>query len=169
VLADEPTAHLDYVQAGMIIALLRKIADEGRTVVVSTHDERLTPGAGRILDMSPARADEVSFAKRLTLAAGETLFRQGERGELAFVVEEGEIEMFRTTPGGNEELVRRSGPGDYFGELAPVLKMPRTATARTNRHTVVLAMSGAELRQYLSQRGLGAGGNGAGRDADPSG
>ena len=169
VLADEPTAHLDYVQAGAIIALLRKIADEGRTVVVSTHDERLTPVAGRILDMSPAGAGEVSFAKRVTLAAGETLFRQGERGELAFVVEEGEVEMFRTTQGGGEELVRRSGPGDYFGELAPVLKMPRTATARTNRHTVVLAMSGAELRQYLSRRASAAGGNGAGGAADASG
>ena len=169
VLADEPTAHLDYVQAGAIIALLRKIADEGRTVVVSTHDERLTPVAGRILDMSPAGAGEVSFAKRVTLAAGETLFRKGERGELAYVVEEGEVEMFRTTGGGGEELVRRSGPGDYFGELAPVLKMPRTATARSNRHTVVLAMSGAELRQYLSRRASVTGGNGDGGAADASG
>ena len=57
VLADEPTAHLDYVHAGAIIALLREIADKGRTVVVSTHDERLTPSRPdmRCLPRVPAR------------------------------------------------------------------------------------------------------------------
>jgi putative ABC transport system ATP-binding protein len=169
VLADEPTAHLDYVQAGTIIELLRKIADEGRTVVVSTHDERLTPVADRILDMTPAGASEVSFAKRLELAAGETLFRQGEQGELAYVVAQGEIELFRATADDREQIVRRSGPGGYFGELAPVLKMPRTATARATRPTVVLAMSGAELRQYLSEPASIASANGASDSADAAG
>jgi putative ABC transport system ATP-binding protein len=170
VLADEPTAHLDYVQAGAIIALLRKIADEGRTVVVSTHDERLTPVADSILDMSPVGAEQVSFAKRVSLAAGETLFREGERGELAYVVEQGEIELFKITQDGREELVRSAGPGSYFGELAPVLKMPRTATARATQASVVLAMSGAELRRYVLRPVAGAAPNGdAGGPVDATG
>lgn len=148
VLADEPTAHLDYIQVDGLIRLLRSIADEGRTVIVSTHDERLTPVADRILDMTPAGADDVSFAREVRLAAGEVLFSEGDVGELAYVVKEGEIEIVRAGAGG-EELVARLSAGNYFGELAPVLKMPRTATARAGGETVVLALSGAELRQHL--------------------
>lgn len=155
VLADEPTAHLDYVQVDGLIRLLRAIADEGRTVIVSTHDERLTPVADRVLDMTPAGADSVSFAREVSLAQGEVLFSEGDPGELAYVVVEGEIEIIRGA-GPSEELVARVGAGSYFGELAPVLKLPRTATARAAVPSRVLAMSGAELRQHLrAERGAG--------------
>ena len=50
-LADEPTAHLDRVQVAGILHLLRSLADEGRTLVVATHDERLQPLADQVLDM----------------------------------------------------------------------------------------------------------------------
>jgi putative ABC transport system ATP-binding protein len=53
VLADEPTAHLDYIQIEGVLKLLRQIADEGRVVVVATHDERIVPLADRIAELSP--------------------------------------------------------------------------------------------------------------------
>src|SRR5262249_46286070 len=43
ILADEPTAHLDYIQVEGVIRLVRDLADDGRLVVVATHDERLVP------------------------------------------------------------------------------------------------------------------------------
>ncbi len=41
VLADEPTGNLDAVNAQKIIDILRMLKDKGKTVIVSTHDERI--------------------------------------------------------------------------------------------------------------------------------
>jgi putative ABC transport system ATP-binding protein len=149
VLADEPTAHLDYMQIEGLVKLLRQIADDGRTVIVSTHDERLTPLADHVQNLTPAGADEVSLARELKLDAGEVVFCQGEPGELVYTIERGEIEIVREHPDGQDELVARLGPGSYFGELGPMLKMPRTATASAACASVVLGLSGPEFRQRL--------------------
>ena len=50
-LADEPTAHLDHVQVGGVLRLLREIADASRIVVVATHDERLVPLADGVVEL----------------------------------------------------------------------------------------------------------------------
>ena len=54
-LADEPTAHLDHVQVGGVLRLLREIADAGRMVVVATHDERLVPLADGVVELGRDR------------------------------------------------------------------------------------------------------------------
>ena len=41
VLADEPTGNLDAVNAQRIIDILRMLKEKGKTVIVSTHDERI--------------------------------------------------------------------------------------------------------------------------------
>lgn len=51
-LADEPTAHLDHTQVDAVRSTLRSIAGSGRMVIVSTHDDRLSPVADRVVDMS---------------------------------------------------------------------------------------------------------------------
>ena len=53
ILADEPTAHLDYIQVESVLTTLRDLADADRTVVIATHDERLLPLADRIVELSP--------------------------------------------------------------------------------------------------------------------
>ncbi len=44
ILADEPTGNLDESNGEQIFDVLEKLSDEGRTVIVVTHDSRL---AGR--------------------------------------------------------------------------------------------------------------------------
>ena len=57
VLADEPTAHLDHTQIEAVRSTLRAIADAGRIVVISTHDDRLGEVADRVVQMgSSARS-----------------------------------------------------------------------------------------------------------------
>jgi putative ABC transport system ATP-binding protein len=52
VLADEPTAALDWESGSSVMALLRQLATEnGRAVVIVTHDERATSYADRIVTM----------------------------------------------------------------------------------------------------------------------
>ena len=59
VLADEPTASLDWRSGGEIAAMLRRIAEEqGKLVVVVTHDPRMTPFGQRIVTMEDGRIVE---------------------------------------------------------------------------------------------------------------
>ena len=56
-LADEPTAHLDYRQVEGILGLLRQLASGERVVVVATHDQRLLPLADQVVELGAHVAD----------------------------------------------------------------------------------------------------------------
>ncbi|MEB3861577.1 MAG: ABC transporter ATP-binding protein [Desulfurococcales archaeon] len=58
VLADEPTANLDYENKVRVVKLLREAASEGRTVVFATHDPELVQGADRIIRVLDGRVVE---------------------------------------------------------------------------------------------------------------
>lgn len=52
VLADEPTGALDCATGIEVVKLLRKIAEQGKTVVMVTHNEELATMADRIIHIS---------------------------------------------------------------------------------------------------------------------
>ena len=52
VLADEPTGNLDPDSAAPVLALLRRIADDGRAVLLVTHDDEATRLADRVLTLA---------------------------------------------------------------------------------------------------------------------
>jgi ABC-type lipoprotein export system ATPase subunit len=54
-LADEPTANLDSKTGRLIVALLRSLRVEDRTVVIATHDDAIAAKADLILEMSDGR------------------------------------------------------------------------------------------------------------------
>ena len=56
-LADEPTAHLDHIQVEGILRLMRELASPGRVVVVSTHDDRVSQLADRVIELAPNFSD----------------------------------------------------------------------------------------------------------------
>jgi ABC-type antimicrobial peptide transport system, ATPase component len=130
IVADEPTAHLDFVQVEEVLGLIRELAAPGRLVVVATHDDRFSPLADRVIELAPKRDAEEPAARSAVLAAGDVLFTQGEPAPLIYVVEEGEIELFRPLADGGEEVLSRRGPGTWFGEMGPMLGLPRSASAR---------------------------------------
>ena len=110
--------------------LLRSIASPGRVVVIATHDERMTPLADRCVNMvADTNGDDIGVSE-VTLTAGEVLFEQGSRGHLVYIVASGEIVLSRVRADRSEEVLRTVGPGGYFGELGPMLGLPRSATAR---------------------------------------
>ncbi|MGO9455932.1 MAG: ATP-binding cassette domain-containing protein [Acidimicrobiales bacterium] len=140
VVADEPTAHLDHLQVEGVLVLIRKLATAGRLVLVSTHDDRITQIADRVIELVPHFSGADRGPEEVKLDAGQVLFEMGDRGELVYVVEEGEIEIYRTRADGTEEFVATIGPGNYFGELGPMFNLPRSASAR--------ARTGSRLTAY---------------------
>jgi putative ABC transport system ATP-binding protein len=57
VVADEPTGNLDSRTAASVQDLLRRIADDGRTVIVVTHDETAAKRFGRVIHLKDGRVD----------------------------------------------------------------------------------------------------------------
>jgi putative ABC transport system ATP-binding protein len=149
VLADEPTAHLDHGSVAQVLDLHRRLADEGRIIVVSTHDDRMLAVASQVIDFAP-RKDTVPTAVKpglLHLEAGETLIRRGDPGVLVYVVVEGRLSVERPEPDGAPPFVTELGPGDHVGEIAPLFGLPRSATVRTLTSTIVEGMSVEDFRR----------------------
>jgi MFS family permease len=68
------------------------------------------------------------LAARLTpvhAGAGDELIRVGDHGDRFYVVDKGEVEILV-----DDEPPRREGEGAYFGEIALLRDVPRTATVR---------------------------------------
>jgi len=55
--ADEPTGNLESNSGKVVVAALRQAADEGRTVVLVTHDLRLVDQVDRVLELSDGRLE----------------------------------------------------------------------------------------------------------------
>ena len=105
ILADEPTAHLDFIQVEEVLRLIRGLADGDRVVVVATHDSRILPIADRVVELLPQVASTNRAPETMRLAPGSVVFAQGTMGDFIYVVEEGELEIVRELSGGGEELL----------------------------------------------------------------
>ncbi len=138
-LADEPTAHLDPLQVDGVLVLLRTLAAAGRTVVISTHDDRLRPLADEVIDLGTA-ARPGADAPRLELTDGEVLFEEGSRGHLIYVVERGKVEISRGS-GQDREVLAVLGKGHQVGDLGALYQRPRSATVTARGATVVRSYS----------------------------
>ena len=60
--------------------------------------------------------------------AGDVLFREGESGEVMFVIQSGAVRITKEV-GGEDKVLAVLGPGEFLGELAILNGKPRTATA----------------------------------------
>ena len=148
VIADEPTASLDYVQVEGVLRLLRELASPGRVVVVATHDDRLLPLADQVIEMVPKFRDE-GAPIRTELAHGDELFAQGSRGTRIWVVEAGEIAIIREDGHGHEQQLACLDAGEHFGEMGPLFGLPRSASARAATDAVVMGYTVEQFRQHV--------------------
>lgn len=153
ILADEPTAHLDFIQVEEVLRLIRELADGDRVVVVATHDSRMLPMADRVVELTPDFADTNRSPELFELKAGVVLFEQSTMGELIYVVIEGEFDLVHELADGGEELIKVVGPGDYFGEMGVLFHMPRSATARARTDAKVMGYTAQAFRERLGAGG----------------
>lgn len=153
ILADEPTAHLDFIQVEEVLRLIRELASGEHVVVVATHDTRILPLADQVVELVPHVAVEHENTETVTIEAGEVLFSQGEMGDLIYIVTAGEIELARELASGGEEVIKIVGPGDYFGEMGPLFSLPRSATARAKTDALVVGYTIQAFRELLGPTG----------------
>jgi putative ABC transport system ATP-binding protein len=150
VVADEPTAHLDGIQVEAVLRLIREIAAAGRLVVVATHDDRITRIADQVVDLVKHSVAVKSGPRPLHVDAGKVIFRQGDASDYVYVIQSGRVEIYRERADGTEEPIRDVGPGGYFGELGPMLDLPRSASVRAAVDTELTALSLGDFRERYS-------------------
>lgn len=82
-------------------------------------------------------------------ARSEIIFHQGDTSRELYVVVEGRVRIFRTSPSGEETSINIFGPHDVIGEFAVVDGQPRSATARAIQPCALLAMAGDLFLQHM--------------------
>jgi putative peptide zinc metalloprotease protein len=84
------------------------------------------------------------------LEPGVMFIQQGELGEAFYVIESGRVEVFVSE---NEEkrLVVERGPGEYVGEIALLLRVPRTASVRTLEPTRLLVLQKSDFDRLVGE------------------
>jgi len=85
---------------------------------------------------------------RRSLAAGALIFREGERGDRAYIVESGTCEVYRETETG-EQSIAKIGPGRVIGELALFSQQGRTAHVRALTDMTLLEVTRDALEREL--------------------
>jgi NADH:ubiquinone reductase (H+-translocating) len=76
----------------------------------------------------------------MRFGAGETIVREGELSGRFYVITSGEVEVLQRADS-KEQVIRKLGPGDHFGEIAALGNRRRTATVRTLTATSVLSLA----------------------------
>ena len=74
----------------------------------------------------------VDAMEEAKVQANQEVIKQGDKGDILYVVEEGKLDCYKLFDGEEEsKLVRTYEPGDAFGELALLYNAPRAATIIT--------------------------------------
>ncbi|RMH68809.1 MAG: cyclic nucleotide-binding domain-containing protein [Actinomyces sp.] len=82
----------------------------------------------------------------VAVKAGRDLVREGEPGREFMIIVDGTATVRR-----RGRVIARLGPGDFFGELAVIAGVPRTATVTADTDMVVEALNRREFSTLLDE------------------
>jgi putative ABC transport system ATP-binding protein len=182
VLADEPTAALDEQSGREVVTLFQELArDEGCTIIMVTHDNRILDVADRIVNMvdghirSDVAVHETSviceFLRQFPLfadlqtstltevadkmmveeaEAGEVVIRQGDPGELFYLIRSGKVDVVVQQDGVSRQVAELN-EGQYFGEAALLRDEPRNATVIARTNSVFYTLGKADFKAVLAR------------------
>lgn len=98
------------------------------------------------------RATLFASMRRQKVAANQTIFWLGDRGDSFFLVDEGSVVVTVPNEAGEHVPLNTLGPGGFFGEISLLDGGPRTATVRAVEPTELLVLDREALHTFLRQR-----------------
>lgn len=84
-----------------------------------------------------------------SVKTGDIIIRQGDKGEAAYIIESGRVDITIERPGGKTHSVGTRGPGTMIGEMALVDNAPRTATITALEDCTLLEITRADFSRRL--------------------
>jgi CRP-like cAMP-binding protein len=102
-------------------------------------------------DVAPAKLKLLAFTSdRLSFASGQTLFKQGDPGDAAYVVLSGSADVLVNSQSG-EIKVATLGPNSIIGEIAILCDVGRNATIRAREPLETLRISKEHFLKLLAE------------------
>lgn len=86
--------------------------------------------------------------ERRTYQEGDRIFKEGDDGNFAYLVQSGAVEIFKESEG---KIITMVGPGGIFGEMALIDNKPRAASARAAGGTTVIMINRAMFNEKLKK------------------
>lgn len=154
----------------LVLSLLALVILTGRTLVLAAMRlpvwRRAEPRHTDIQDERVALLQQISLFAELSLPAltvlasrmrvehcepGTAIIRVGERGSCFYVITRGGVDVMTPGDDGREQTVASLGPGDYFGEIALLLDVPRTATVVTTSPADLLVLEKTDFEALMAE------------------
>jgi ABC-type lipoprotein export system ATPase subunit len=150
VATDEPTGNLDSRTAESVLTLFQTLVDQGKTVLMVTHDPDLAKRAGRTITLASGELLDEHLTKALptlphdllleatrelqrgVFAAGESIILPQSEPDKFYVVVKGDVDVYAPHPTGHEIWIDSLGPGQFFGEIALISGGLRSALVKAS-------------------------------------
>ena len=91
-----------------------------------------------------------TILQRQTYQAGDRIFKEGDEGNLVYVVQSGEVEIVKEIDG-VETMPGKVGQGGIFGEMALIDSQPRMAMARCSKGSTIIVVTRAMFDQKIKK------------------
>jgi MFS family permease len=153
VLVSELGARYAFVLVGFLLPVLT-IAGFKRMralddVAAPTRQQLLVDDVPMFAPLSLAAKERLATRLvALDVPAGATILRAGDVGDRFYLVDSGTVRI------GREDGETQSGPGDYFGEIALLRDIPRTATVTAASATRLYALERADFLAAVTGHAL---------------
>jgi len=94
-------------------------------------------------------ADIRAIMQEMRFRPGQVIIREGEMGDLFYVITEGHAEVLIRDADGAELILHEVGPGDFFGELSMLTNEPRSARIRAVDSVSTLALERDDFFEFF--------------------
>ncbi len=92
-----------------------------------------------------------SVTEEIVYPAGEFVIKEGDTGETMYMIASGEVSVVKGQGQDQEIELARIGTGDYFGEMALVDDVVRSATVRTEKESRLLVLHKQEFKEIVRE------------------
>ena len=90
-----------------------------------------------------------AIMQEMKFRPGQIIIREGEVGDLFYVITEGHAEIIIRDADGAELILHEVGPGEFFGELSMLTNEPRSARIRAVDSVTTLALERDDFFEFL--------------------
>jgi ATP-binding cassette subfamily B protein len=104
-------------------------------------------------ELDPATLEEVArFFVAESYPAARNIVTEGEIGDRFFLIARGQVEVLKQDGTTDGKRLAVLADGDYFGEIALLQRLPRTATVRTLTPTLLLSLRDSHFQALLKHQ-----------------